>query len=265
LSDAGSLPRQFLAAAALCSLLACGKPAPVRTPESPAALTDSYSDGTPDFLRLDSEADRTAFRRWFTFLAESQFYRPPGRVSREVTDCAALLRFAYREALREHTGEWAASLDLDLPPSGPPVSKYAYPRTPLGAALFRVRPGPFRVEDLRGGAFAQFADAQTLQRYNTRFLTRDVRLAKPGDLLFYRQLSQSQPFHGMIFLGTSTVEPGREQYVVYHTGPIRGEPGELRRPSLGQLFHHPEPRWRPAAGNGNFLGVYRWNILRTAD
>jgi uncharacterized protein YfaT (DUF1175 family) len=145
------------------------------------------------------------------------------------------------------------------------VSKYAYPRTPLGAALFRVRPGPFRVEDLRGGAFAQFADAQTLQRYNTRFLTRDVRLAKPGDLLFYRQLSQSQPFHAMIFLGTSTVEPGREQYVVYHTGPIRGEPGELRRPSLGQLFHHPEPRWRPAAGNGNFLGVYRWNILRTAD
>jgi len=30
-------------------------------------------------------------------------------------------------------------------------------------------------------------------------------------------------------------------------------------------MRHPSPRWRPQAGNPNFLGVYRWNILREAD
>src|SRR5437870_4563904 len=39
-------------------------------------LRDRFGDGTPEFLRLDGEADRRAFRHWFTFLAESQYYRP---------------------------------------------------------------------------------------------------------------------------------------------------------------------------------------------
>jgi len=36
--------------------------------------TDSAGDGTPDFLRLDSASDRRAFRGWFTFLSEIQFF-----------------------------------------------------------------------------------------------------------------------------------------------------------------------------------------------
>ena len=36
---------------------------------------DAVGDGTPDFLRLHDPADRLAFRRWFTLLAESQYYR----------------------------------------------------------------------------------------------------------------------------------------------------------------------------------------------
>ncbi len=229
------------------------------------ALTDSYSDGTPDFLRLDSQADRKAFRRWFTFLAETQFYRPPGRLPREINDCAALLRFAYREALREHSGEWATELQLEVVPSDPPVRKYTYPRTPLGAALFRVKPGAFQAEDIKSGAFAQFADAQTLQRHNAHFVSRDLRDARPGDLLFYRRLAQDLPFHAMIHLGPSTIEPGTSAYVIYHAGPVSGRPGEIRRPGVEELLRHPQPQWRPLTGNGNFLGVYRWNILRTAD
>jgi uncharacterized protein YfaT (DUF1175 family) len=31
---------------------------------------------------------------------------------------------------------------------------------------------------------------------------------------------------------------------------------------LADLLHHPDPRWRPEPSNPNFLGVYRWNILR---
>jgi uncharacterized protein YfaT (DUF1175 family) len=53
--------------------------------------------------------------------------------------------------------------------------------------------------------------------------------------------------------------------VVYHTGPIGKAAGEMRRIRLSQLLQHPSPRWRPVPGNSNFLGVYRWNILRDTN
>jgi uncharacterized protein len=223
--------------------------------------SDQFDDGTPGFLRLDSEEDRRAFRHWFTFLAESQYFRQPARLPREITDCAALLRFAYREALRDHNGAWASELDLDTVPSEASVRKFTYPRTPLGAGLFRIRPGPFVPSNLTDGAFAQFADASTLQRFNTHLVTRDIRRAQPGDLLFYRQLEQNLPFHAMLYLGRGNFEPSGN-WIVYHTGPLGGGPGEIRRPTVAELLRHPSPRWRPNVGNGAFLGVYRWNILR---
>ena len=63
--------------------------------------SDTAGDGTPDFLRLHDPADRAAFRRWFTLLAEAQYYRGHNSPT-EIDDCAALLRYAYREALRQH-------------------------------------------------------------------------------------------------------------------------------------------------------------------
>jgi hypothetical protein len=50
--------------------------------------------------------------------------------------------------------------------------------------------------------------------------------------------------------------------VVYHTGPDRGSLGEIRRVTMAELLDHPDARWRPINSNPNFLGVYRWNILR---
>ena len=52
--------------------------------------------------------DRAAFLRWFTFLAEAQFFTPPAQRAAEVIDCSSLLRYAYREALRRHDSAWAA-------------------------------------------------------------------------------------------------------------------------------------------------------------
>jgi uncharacterized protein YfaT (DUF1175 family) len=224
--------------------------------------SDHFADGTPDFLRLDDAADREAFRRWFTFLAEVQAFRRPGELPREINDCAALLRFAYREALREHDSAWVNDLRLPAMPEAHSVQKYAYPFTPLGAGLFRVQPGAFRAEDIPAHAFAQFADAETLQKRNTHFVTRNIAQAEPGDLLFYRQLEQDMPFHAMVFLGPSQLEPGVLRYVVYHTGPLAGGKGEIRRVRVEELLLHPSPRWRPVPGNVNFLGVYRWNILK---
>jgi hypothetical protein len=120
-----------------------------------------------------------------------------------------------------------------------------------------VRPGPFAVPDLDDGAFAQFADAKTLLERNAFPVSRDVRAALPGDLLFYRQFGHGSPWHSMI-----VTRGGGGAVVLYHTGPDHGRPGEMRRVLMADLLGHPQPEWRPVPGNPNFLGVFRWNILR---
>jgi hypothetical protein len=224
--------------------------------------SDSFEDGTPDFLRLDDENDRRAFRRWFTYIAEEQYFQEPANRPTEINDCAALIRYAYREALHAHESGWAEAARLPLVPSFSPIAKYQYPYTPLGAALFRVEEGPYHTADLSGSAFAQFADVRTLWRFNTHLLGRDLNLASQGDLLFFRQDAGHMPFHSMIYLGESQLHKDRDLYLLYHTGPEGANPGEIRRLTTGELLRFPQPEWRPASGNPNFLGVFRWNILR---
>lgn len=195
-------------------------------------------------------SDRGIFRSWFTWIAEALYQMPVERRPREVADCSALLRFSYREALRPHTAGWAASLGLEWMPPLPELHQPV-----RESAVFRTGPGPLR----------QFADAEHLMRFNSRLVTRDIQRAQPGDLLFYRQLVPVEPWHSIIFLGPSAFDSLPDPCVVYHTGPTPHDSGEIRRPTLPQLLAHPEPRWRPLAGNGNFLGVYRWNLLSTSD
>jgi uncharacterized protein YfaT (DUF1175 family) len=233
---------------------------------------DRFGDGTPDFLRLTDPADQAAFRRWFTLIAEYQAARPQAEVPAEITDCASLLRYSYREALKRHNESWFETTGIEIAAPPGEIRAWSYPHSPLGTALFRVKPGAFAPDDLSDGAFAQFADAKTLVERNAYFVSRDVRAAQPGDLLFYRQFGQSSPWHSMI-----VTRGGGAAEVVYDTGPdhgaageipphgprpVRGDPGELRRVLLSELLDHPQPQWRPTAGNPNFLGIYRWNILR---
>jgi uncharacterized protein YfaT (DUF1175 family) len=229
---------------------------------------DSFSDGTPDFLRLHTAEDRKAFREWFTSIAETQADIAESTLPPEIDDCAALLRYAYREALHAHDEPWLHAHPAEIPP--PSVRQYEYPQTPLGANLFRVHPGAFLAADLADGTFAQFADARSLMQYNTFLVGRNLAEARPGDLIFYRQLDQDtpydvpdahryhSPFHSMI-----VGEKGKS--VVYHTGPMAHGKGEMRRLRMSDLIHHPDARWRPVNENANFLGVYRWNILREGD
>lgn len=221
------------------------------------AWTDRYSDGTPDFLRLTDPADQAAFRRWFTLIAEYQAIRPKAEIPAEITDCASLLRYSYREALKRHDENWFLATGIEVTAPAGDVHAWTYPHSPLGAALFRVRPGAFEPNDVSNGSFAQFADAKTLVERNAYLVSRDVRQALPGDLLFYRQFGQSSPWHSMI-----VARVGADASVVYDTGQDHGKAGELRRVSIAELLDHPQPQWRPVAANPNFLGLYRWNILR---
>jgi hypothetical protein len=219
--------------------------------------SDRFGDGTPDFLRLSDPADREVFRRWFTLIADYQAVRPRAEIPAEISDCAGLLRYAYREALKRHSDSWflATGIDMQAPPGE--IRAWHYPDTPLKAGIFRVAPGAFDAADVGNGSFAQFADAKTLVERNAYWVGRDARQAQPGDLLFFRQFGQSSPWHSMI-----VTRIGAEPGVVYHTGPDRGHPGEIRRVTLAELLDHPDARWRPISANPNFLGVYRWNILR---
>jgi uncharacterized protein YfaT (DUF1175 family) len=228
------------------------------------SFSDSFSDGTPDFLRLRAPEDRNAFRRWFTSIADFQAVRPRADLPPEIVDCASLLRYSYREALRRHDAAWFASTGIELMAPPGEIHAWHYPSTPLGLALFRVAPGPFEPADLTNGAFAQFADARTLVERNAFLVSRDVRAALPGDLLFFRQFGQSSPWHSMIVTRIAT-RIAAAPAVVYHTGPDHGRPGELRRVLLSELLDHPQPQWRPIPANPNFLGVYRWNILRGSE
>ncbi len=221
-------------------------------PDRPLALTDSYGDGLPDFLRLRERADQETFRRWTVWLAEALYFSQPA-LPPDVVDCAALLRFCYREALRRHDAAWMREMGLpELPPLGD-IRQYNFPVPRLRDRIFRVRSGAFRESDLADGAFRAFADAEHLMRRNAHMLGRQISGALPGDLLFYHQLTERMPYHSMVWTGGAAI---------YHTGPAGASKGEIRRLDQAELMNHPEPRWRPQPGNPNFLGVYRWNLLR---
>jgi uncharacterized protein YfaT (DUF1175 family) len=216
---------------------------------------DEFRDGLPDWMPLHSAEDRQAFRAWFTEMAE----RAAGagdKLPPEIVDCASLLRYAYRESLLRHDDKWYAQFAAEQMPPLESVTQWSYPHTPLGPGLFRTRTGHYVREQSADGTFSQFADAKTLMTANAFLVSRKVEDARPGDLIFYRQLEQNSEYHSMIITGE------RGEWVVYHTGPIGTGKGEMRRMQLADLLHHPDARWRPEPGNSNFLGVYRWKILR---
>ena len=222
--------------------------------------TDSFGDGLPDSMHFHSEQDKQAFRAWFVAVTEQAAAEPAEKVPAEIDDCAALLRYAYREALMQHDARWlSAQPQPKRFASLVSIAQYHYPATPLGVQLFRVKPGSFEAADAANGSFAQFADAHTLMGLNTYRVSRDIHSALPGDLLFFRQLEQNSAYHSMIITGANS------DWVIYHTGPIGKQKGEIRRVSMQDLLHHPDTRWRPLPENTNFLGVYRWNVLRDGD
>ena len=199
--------------------------------------------------RLGDASDRAAFRAWFVLLADAQFERP----APEVTDCAALIRFAFREALRDHTSAWARRVALPFTPAFPDVRSGPRP-TAGGWPLFRTSPGP-------EPRYGEFADARTLISLNARPLGRQTRALEPGDLLYFQQPGQTQPDHLMVFVGKSFFDEDGLDWVVYHTGPIDDGPGELRKVRLQDLVRHPSPRWRPLGANPAFIGAFRLAVL----
>ena len=241
-----------------------------RSPESSSPsnnrteLIDSDNDGIPDLIELRSFQDRDSFRRWFTTIAETQFYQLSEQWNAEQRDCAGLARFAMREALRPHDRIWFQKMGPAYETVAPDVKSFDLDHNPFGEKIFRTDFGSFVETDISNGRFSEFADARTLKSFNVIFVSRDRREAQPGDLLFYYQpWVQKFPYHVMIFLGQARIaNNGAQDWVVYHTGSSPTDEGTVKKVELSVLDQHPDPRWRPVERNKNFLGFYRLKILQ---
>lgn len=252
--------------AACSSLAACSRPSrahnnSVQPLVEPVA--DSDGDGLPDKAELRSFDDRQNFARWFAAIAELQFYRMSDEWNAEQRDCAGLVRFAWREALRKHDRPWFKKMGAEYESIAPDVRAFSLETSPLGAKLFRTDFGSFQEGDLAGGKFSEFADARTLKNFNCVLVSRDRRRAHQGDLLFFHQpWVQKFPYHVMMFIGDPLKDDeGAADWVVYHTGSSPTDEGTLKKVRLAVLDHHPDKRWRPIEGNPNFLGFFRPKFL----
>jgi uncharacterized protein len=218
----------------------------------------------PDVAELRTFQDRDNFRRWFTAIAEIQYYQLSDQWNAEQRDCAGLARFALREALRRHDRPWFQKMGQGYETVAPDVAGFDLDHNPLNEKIFRTDFGSFHQSDLRNGRFSEFADGRTLRNFNSVFVSRDRREAQPGDLLFfYQPWVQKFPYHVMIFLGAPRIAPnGAKDWVVYHTGSSPIDKGTVKKVELSMLDRHPDPRWRPVESNKNFLGFYRLKILQ---
>jgi uncharacterized protein YfaT (DUF1175 family) len=236
---------------------------PIRGPKSVEnADLDHDHDGLPDTAELRTFNDRESFRRWFTWIAEMQFYKLSDEWNVDQRDCAGLVRFAWREALRTHDRPWYQRMGETYDPIAADVGANLASE-PLGEKLFRTAPGAYTPTDVAEGRFSEFADAQTLKMFNATFVGRDRRQAQPGDLLFFHQpWVQKFPFHVMIFIGEPRfANEGAHDWIVYHTGASPEDAGAVKKVRLAVLDQHPNKRWRPVQSNPNFLGFYRLKIL----
>ena len=90
-------------------------------------------------------ADRDAFRRWFVVLADAQFYRP----TPDVTDCAALVRHAVREALRSQSPDWIRHAGLPGAVVGAGAPREGHRTGRRAAAVPRERREPASLRRVR--------------------------------------------------------------------------------------------------------------------
>ena len=199
--------------------------------------------------------DEKALRLAVTRLALYQAKRISPQWETAQRDCAGLVRFAYREAIRMRSPEDGRKLGIPNFLHLPVVSDFT--RVVFSDISHIWQMGIDREGRPRFGAFA---DAETLIGYNFRNKGRDLASALSGDLLVYQKaLESDEPYHLMIF-----VKDRGGSLAVYHNGAEREE-AQVRVVTIADLLQSPDPVWIPAGDNPHFLGVYEWNRLQPGN
>ena len=178
-------------------------------------------------LRLNHQQE-AAFRGWFTRIVWEQYrVGPNGRWTHR--DCAGLVRFALKEAFATHDGKWKRTNSVSGMLAPPEIILSLEQKKELPEWTFE-----------RG--------IQLVQKH-TRFITKDINQALPGDVLFY-DFGDTQ--HLMIWMGS---------YIAYHNGSHSKNDSGLRKQTLKSLMTWKDTRWRPLEQNPNFIGIYRFSFL----
>lgn len=205
---------------------------------------DRDSDGYPDEAELWNEEEISLFReRMRGFIIHALKEQPE-----EIKDCASLLRYAYRMAMKpnKEVGEIFKNTLGYVPED---LRSFKYPQIPyIREKLFRIREGKW---DGDTDAFSSFADLYNLSHYSMRFISREVEEAKTGDVIIFSD--KRGIIHSMIL-----VDIHGKKNLIYHTG---GKAGIFRIVELEEFMNFPDKRWRISSGNRYFTGVFRWKII----
>ena len=222
-------PRVVLVSLSLC-LAAITQPSWAL---QPADVT--HSAAQRNISRL-TPAQAQAFRSWMTLIVHQQLRQGPTPRWQQ-NDCAGLVRFAVAESLREHDTNWLRA------------NGFLGRKIPADVVLDANQRGLRHAWYRSDGSQDAWASAYDLVANNSRFISKDVMQAQPGDLLFY---DQGQDQHLMVWMGS---------YIAYHTGTRTATDNGLRAYTVAQVMSKKDNRWQPVASNPNFLGVYRLTFL----
>lgn len=194
------------------------------------------SGTTPAAEVVLDQAQSAAFRAWFVRIVGEQLRQGPSpRWTQQ--DCAGLVRFAVNETLRVHDRAWLRANGLS--------NRYLPPELKLTPEQKALRN---RWKQFDGGS-GPFATAIGLIQDNSRFVSKDINQASPGDLLFF---DQGEDQHLMVWTGS---------YIAYHRGSATQHDNGLRAVSIDQLQHWKDTRWQPRLDNPNFIGIFRFSFL----
>jgi hypothetical protein len=201
------------------------------------ALTSTTASPDPDALSPQQSA---AFRAWFARIVDQQLRRgPTPRWTQR--DCAGLVRFAVGETLKPHDSKWLHANGMtSLADAGSMP-----PELQLSASQ-RMIANRWTQFD---GSTGAYASAIALIQRNSRFVSKNVNQALPGDLLFF---DQGDDQHLMIWL---------DRYIAYHTGTVTPTDTGLRAVAVSDLMQWKDSRWQTLDGNPNFVGVFRLDFL----
>lgn len=153
-------------------------------------------------------------------------------------DCAGLIRFAVYEALRKHDGKWLRASGLSNRYIPPEVNLSSEQQTLLNSW-----------KQFGNSERSAYASAITIIQENSRFISKDINQALPGDILFF---DQGENQHLMVWMGNC---------IAYHTGRVSERNTGLRKVSLQKLMNWKDTRWQPKVENPNFIGIYRFIFL----
>lgn len=186
--------------------------------------------------RLDIK-NSDVFRSWFVRIIEEQLRQGPSPkwVQR---DCVGLVRYSVNESLKTKNAKWIHSHGFANSPTPPSMTISVENRRELT-----------NWTQYDGKSKGKYISAIGLIQGNTKFISKDINQAKPGDILFY-DMQDSQ--HIMVWMG---------KYIAYHTGTVKKKDNGLRKIKYNELLNWKDSRWRPTENNPNFIGIFKLGFL----